>query len=277
MTLMMDEWLSNPVIQSGVVPFVAALIVAIVFKYLRLSGLAVIAGFAATVYLVADFNFESLTIVKKIILSGLIAAAIAPLLDLIANYVRLVRHLVVITSGCVVVWVFWSVLQQKTLTDAALHGAGLVSYSMMLALLMDRLAWTSTRAGPAGLSLGIATGCLALLGASALLGQLGFSLGMACAAYTLYSLISGKVLSCGRSFTFSMSLLCGLIAPAAMILAKLPWYGLPLLLIVPFAAQLPLPASWSMRWQLVLLLMVTLIAGAIPVFLVGHFSGELLF
>ena len=55
---MLSEWLNHPAVQSGIAPFIAALITAELFNRLRLSGLAVIAGFAATVYLVADFNFE---------------------------------------------------------------------------------------------------------------------------------------------------------------------------------------------------------------------------
>ncbi|MDP1559592.1 MAG: hypothetical protein Q8K59_04865 [Nitrosomonas sp.] len=46
------------------------------FSYLKLSGLTVIAGFCATVFLIADFNFESLIIIKRIILPGLIATEI---------------------------------------------------------------------------------------------------------------------------------------------------------------------------------------------------------
>ena len=40
-------------------PFVVALVAAELLLRLRLSGLAVIAGFCATVYLVADFTFFS--------------------------------------------------------------------------------------------------------------------------------------------------------------------------------------------------------------------------
>ncbi len=274
---MIDEWINHPAIQSGLIPFVAAFISVALLNYLRLSGLAVIAGFCATVYFVADFNFESLSIVKKIILAGLIAATIAPLLDLISNYVRFTRHVIVLASGCVAIWVFWSVLKQKPLEEAAMYGVGLAAYSMILAAFIDWLASTPARAGPTGLSLGLATGALALLGASALLGQLGFAVGMACGAYTLYALTTGKSLSCGRTFTLPLTILCGLIAPAAMILAKLPWIGLPLLLVIPLVAYFPLPSGWSIRWQISIFSIVTLISATIPVYIVWWHSGGVLF
>ena len=98
----MSEWLNHPAVQSGIAPFIVALITAELLNRLRLSGLAVIAGFGATVYLVADFNFESLSAlsaIKKIILSGLIAAAIAPAFDLVSDGWRFLRYLISAACG----------------------------------------------------------------------------------------------------------------------------------------------------------------------------------
>lgn len=280
----MPEWLdllrekfNNPIVQSGVAPFVAALLVAKLLSYIRLSGFAIIAAFAATVYLIADFNFDSLTIVKKIILVGLIAAAIAPLLDLASSQARLIRDLIIIASVSVILWVFWSVLQPKELKGFAIYGLGLITYIACLAVLLDRLASAPIRAGAAGMGLGASIGVSALLSASALLGQLGISIAMAGVAYLLFQFFSNRLLPCGRTFTLPLTMLCGLIAPAAMILAKLPWYCLPLFLLTPLAALIPLPENWSLRWQTVGILLFTLIGATIPVLLIMHESGDLVF
>jgi len=47
----LNEWVSHPMVQSIIVPFIAALIASKLLSRLRLSGLAVIAGFCAVVYL----------------------------------------------------------------------------------------------------------------------------------------------------------------------------------------------------------------------------------
>ncbi|ARO88324.1 hypothetical protein EBAPG3_011350 [Nitrosospira lacus] len=66
----------NPAIQSGTARFEATLINAKLLKSTRLTGVAVIEGFCIVVYLAADFNFEQLTAVRKIILCGLTAAVL---------------------------------------------------------------------------------------------------------------------------------------------------------------------------------------------------------
>ena len=40
----MQELLNHPAVQSGLAPFVAGLVVAVIFKRINLSGLALIAG-----------------------------------------------------------------------------------------------------------------------------------------------------------------------------------------------------------------------------------------
>jgi len=44
---------------------------------IRLSGLAIIAGFAVTVYLASDFSIEPLTAARKIVLLGSLSALLA--------------------------------------------------------------------------------------------------------------------------------------------------------------------------------------------------------
>src|SRR3989442_13179300 len=69
----MQEMLANPLVQGGLAPFVAALIVAALLAPFRLGGLAVVAAFATAVYFIAGFTFAPLTATRKIILLGLAA------------------------------------------------------------------------------------------------------------------------------------------------------------------------------------------------------------
>jgi hypothetical protein len=243
--------------QSIIVPFIAALIASKLLNRLRLSGLAVISGFCAVVYLAADFNFEPLSAIKKIVLSGLIAAVIGLLL----------------ACSNVALWMLWPVLQQKEIQEATIYSIGIVAYVTWVTILMDRLATKPARAGSAGMGLGIGIGISASLSASALLGQLGLAIGMACSAYLLAQLTSGKPFSCGRTFTLPLSLLCGLISPATMMLAQMPWYCLPVLAAIPFVAHVPLPRNWSIREQIVMLSILTLIIGAVSILLAWNKSG----
>ena len=125
------------------------------------------------------------------------------------------------------------------------------------------------------MGLGLGVGFLAGLSSSALLGQLGLSVGMAACAYVLIHLLGRQLLPCGRTFTLPLSLLSGLIALAAVMLAKLHWFYLPILFIIPAIAHAPLPPQWSLRTQIVVLSLLTLISGAIPVLLILHDTGGL--
>ena len=64
----MNDLLQNPAIQAGVIPFVVSLIAAAVLSRSRLTGLALVAGFAAVVGLTIGFTFESLTSTRKLVL-----------------------------------------------------------------------------------------------------------------------------------------------------------------------------------------------------------------
>lgn len=274
----MEAWLNHPAIQSGIAPFLAALVVAELLVRLRLSGLCVIAGLAATVYLVADFNFTSLSSSKKIILATLLGAGIAPLLDLLTTWQpglqKPLRTLIAALCGGVALWVFWPVLKQQEMQASLTHGAAAFTFIAWLYYWMDSLSATSVRAGAAGFSLGIASGLSALLGASALLGQLGLAAGSACGAYLLIQLLSGKALPGGKTFILPVVLLCGLIAPAAWLLAKMPWECLLLLAMIPLAARLPIAQNAPLRVQVVTQSVLALLPGAGAVAWAWHIGGS---
>ena len=271
----MSEWVSHPMIQSIFIPFFAALIATVSLNRLRLSGLSIIVGFCTTVYLVADFNFEPLSAIKKIILSGLIATTIGLFLDITSNAWKITRYLIVIACSIVVLWMLWPVLQQKEIQEVMIYSIGIVFYVIWMTILIDRLANKPARAGITGMGLGIGIGISASLSASALLGQLGLAIGMACSAYILAQLASRKSFSCGRMFTLPLSLLCGLLSSATMMLAQLPWYCLITLVAIPFTTQIPLPRNWSRREQIVVLSILTLIISGVSILLAWNKAGSI--
>jgi hypothetical protein len=253
------------------VPFIVALIVAELFQRMRLSGLAVIAGFAAMIFLASDFSVEPLTPARKILWLGLFSAALA--LPLMLFNTRWLRPLLSVAGGCAAVWVVLRILQQQEMMSMLLWGAGCALYVGWLVFWFDGLNDASMRAGSAGMALGIGSGAAALFGASALLGQFGLALGAAAGAYLLIQMLTNSPLPCGRSYTLPLSLIAGLSGCLAVLTAELPWYALPVLAVIPVAAKIPLPAKQGLWIQSALLSIVTLACAAGAVYLTWRVAG----
>lgn len=267
----MQELLNHPAVQGGLAPFIIALIVAESLHRLRLSGLAVIAGFATTVYLVSDFSLEPLTSTRKIVLMGLVSALLA--LPLQSSNWRPLRLILAIAGGIATVWMSLRILQQQEITHMLLWAGGCVLYVGWLIFWMDTLHGSSVQAGNAGMALGLGTGGSALLGASALLGQFGLALGATAIAYLLLQTVTNSRLPCGRSFTLPMSFITGLISCLAAITAQLPWYALPALAVIPLAAKIPIFDKMSVRMQSLLLSFITLPCAASAIYLTWQVAG----
>lgn len=267
----MQELLNHPAVQGGLAPFIVALIVAELLQRMRLSGLAIIAGFAVTVYMVSGFAFDPLTTSRKIVLLGLLSAALSvPLVWLKAGWLRAV---LAVAGGLTAVWVVQRILEQQEAAVVILWSVGCMLYVGWLVFWMDGLHDTSMRAGGAGLALGLGTGGAALFGASALLGQFGLALGAAAGAYLLIQMLTGNPLSCGRSYTLPLSLIAGVTGCLAVLTAELPWYVLPVLALIPVTAKIPLPAKQPLWMQAMLLSVATLACAAGAVYLTWRVAG----
>jgi hypothetical protein len=267
----MTELLAHPMVQGGLAPFAAALLVALVFLPVRLSGLAIIAGFAVTVYLVSGFAFEPLTSTRKIVLLGIASGLVGVLFNLLGGF--LWRPFIAVLAAACAVWVCMRVLQQQPLALALQWGFACAFYVGWLVYLMDGLSETPVRASSAGLALGLGTGLAALMGSSALLGQYGMSLGMAAMAYAFIMLISNRELPCGRSFTLPLGLTTGLIGCFAVLTAQLPWYALFPLAAVPLATKLPVPRKSIVLVQLMVTSIGPLALAAGAVYLSWRVNG----
>ena len=97
----MDEVLTNPVIQTAVVPFVVALTAGALLNRFGWywAGLAVIIGFIACAWLIMDLKLVPLTSTRKIIMLGMIAVAAGLVLDLYAGGRRFVPYVMFAGGG----------------------------------------------------------------------------------------------------------------------------------------------------------------------------------
>lgn len=242
----MNELLSNPIVQSSALPFLAGLVAAALLFPLRLAGLAAAAGFAAAVLAIGNFAFEPLTATRKIVVLGGAAALLGVVADLAFRPTRFTGGVLGALFGGAALWAFASILSQKSPLDAAVLGAGLVAFTGWLVAATVSLHYDPVRAGAAGLGLGLGAGFASVLGASALLGQYGMALGAASGAFLLLVMVLGARVAAGTTLTLTVSVLGALIAAGAMLLAQLPPTALAALALVPVAVRLPLPrvAGW---------------------------------
>lgn len=264
----MHALLNHPAVQAGLIPFIVALLSAELLLRLRLSGLAIVAGFAATVYFASDFTLEPHTAAQKIVWLGLAASALAIPLTLLtwAHWRPLLAALTAVSS----VWVTWGMLQQYGLAEAMIWGAGCALYTAWLVFWFDGLKDKPVAAGNAGLALGIGTGMAALLGAAELPGKFGLAIGSAAAAYLLIQIITNNRLPCGRSYTLPLSLIAGLIGSFAAASSHQPWYTLPALGMIPLAGLIPVPEKWAVWLQSLTLSLLTAGCAAGAVYMTWH-------
>jgi hypothetical protein len=238
--------------------------------------LAIIAGFAVTVYLASDFSVVPLTAVRKIVVLGLASALLALVLTSLQS--RWLGWLLPVLGSVAAIWTVQRILQHQEPQVVLLWGAGCAVYVAILVWGMDMLSDREPlRAASAATALGIGTGGAALVGASALLGQFGLSLGSAAAAHLLIQMISNKPLPTGRTFTLPIAVIAGLTGCLAVLSAQLPWYALPILAVIPVLARLaPLPNRSVLIRSLLLSILTFALAGG-AIFVTWRVAGNVPF
>lgn len=238
----MDDVLSNPAVQGGVAPFLVGLIVAIALQPLRFAGLAVAAAFMTGMYLVSGLQLSPLTATRKVVILGIAAPIVGALADRLLRPTRGTAALLALIAAAAALWAFWPILMQKPGEEAwLLAGTVAVALAWMVGFAQLQLAGDGVRAGAAALGLGLGAGVAAIFSASASYGLYGISLAAGAGGFLLPQMIRGKAGFAGATFTFTATLLCGLIAAGAMILAQMPWYAVLVLALVPVAVRLPGP------------------------------------
>ncbi len=272
----MNVLLSHPAIQSGLIPFGVALLVGWALRPLGRFhiGLAIMAGFLASVALIEGFHFSPLNSTRKLILMALAVIPVAALLDLRPIAWRRTAPLLIILGAAAVLWLIWPVLTRREGMNLWLLALGCGAYGAWLVTSMDSLHDDPDRALSAAMALGFGIGGAALLSASAKLGQLGLALGAATGALVLLQLIRNRN-TAGRMVTVSIGLLAGLVSVAAHVYAKLPWFILPLFALIPVLALIPVADSLSSRQRLILLCAATLATAVTAILWAGYLAGGL--
>lgn len=270
----MQDLLANPAVQSGVLPFVIAMMAGLLLKRLGWywAGLAITAGFTATVYFTAGFQFNPWTSTRKIIALGYAAVVLGVLLDIYPWSRRWLPPLLFVAAGASALWLVWPVLQRREGLDLWLLAAGSVVYVGWCAAAMESLRSKSVHAVGAAVTLGFGTGGVVLLGASALLGQLGLALGSAAGALWLLASFTRNT-EVGSLAMFPAGMLLGLLGIGGHVYSNVPWYSLAMLALAPACAQIPLSSGWP-RWMQAL--MTSFLSGApagIAVWLVYRVAG----
>ena len=238
------EFLEHPAVQAGVAPFMVGLVVAAVFCRLRLGGLALVAGFATAVALVAGFTFSPLTATRKIILLTLLAPIAGLIVDFLLKRSRPLAWGLAMLAGLATLWAFYTVLIQKDFATAIILGgvaAGLVGW--LVGYSYDALADRPVAGGAAALMMGFGAGVLAVLGASASFGQYGIALGAGAGALLLVMMITGRAHHGGAIVTLTAAMGSGLLVSGTVILAQLQWYAALIFALTPVAVRIPVPVG----------------------------------
>ena len=128
-----------------------------------------------------------------------------------------------------------------------------------------RLRDDGLRCGAAGVGLGLAVGIAGILSASISYSMAGLAIGVACGAMLIVQAVLSRPLAAGFAGALPIGLLAALIAAGTQQLALLPWYALPLLLLVPAAVWLPVPSGAPMIARAAVLFGYALAAAAVPI------------
>lgn len=267
----MHALLTHPAVQAVLAPFLIALLTAELLQRLRLSGLAIFAGFAITIYLVSGFAYTPLTDTRKIVWLGLTLSLLAIPLSLF-NW-SLWRPVLTVLAAASAVWVTQRILLQQPTALALQWGIGYALYVGWIVFWMDDLRDSPVRASSAGMALGLGTGTVLLIAGATLLGKYDVAIGSAAAAYLFIMFVSNSYLPCGRTFTLPLSLVVGLSGSLAVLTMKLPWYVLVPLAAIPLAAKLPVSDKSAVWVQATLLSAATLACALSAAYFSWHVKG----
>ena len=255
----MNDLLANPAIQSGIIPFLVAMLAAWGLRRLGWfwSGLGFAIAYYVSVYFAAGFQFIPLTSTRKILILGIIAIVLGLAVDSLKQKPVFLPVIMFIIGTAAMSWVIWPVAARQEGGDFWIMLLPSLAYAGWLAASSESLRNKPDEGAMVALALGLGTGISALLGASALLGQLGIAIGAIAGGYLVLLLIKQDI-HIGSNFMLPVGLLSGLLGIAAVVYASLPWYSLLPLLIIPAMAYLPVTSGSSKFKQLLMLALYTI-------------------
>lgn len=262
----MSNLLSYPEVQSGLLPFIVSLVTGLVLKRWgwAWAGVCILLGYLVATLPLNGVQFVPLTGTRKVILLAIAAGVFGLVINPMQLAVRL-RFVLFFALGAVAVtWIIWPVVSRKETIELVALMAGGVVYCGWLAASLDILRQDSLRAVSAAVALGAGTGLAATLGASALLGQMGISIAAASGACLIIVIFSARS-AADSVLTFAIGLVLGLLGYVAFVFARLPWFALLPLALVPLVARVPLPQRLPRILQAVAITAVALMPAIVAV------------
>jgi len=240
----MDELLANPAVQAGVAPFAVALAVSAALFRSRLLGLAVVAAFATVIALTVGYSFESLTAMRKLILVGLGSGVVVLVIELAGLPASArIRTGLALAIAAAAIWVVWRVLQQQETAKIALYAAAVALYAAALLESSLRAAADVISGAVTSLILGLAAGALAVLGASALLGQIGIATAVGSGAVLVVQAAASRRSPSGWTVALPGAVVAALVLLLAVFTGSLPWFCLLPTLAIPWATRVLAPGG----------------------------------
>jgi hypothetical protein len=237
----MSDLLLNPAVQAGIVPFVVAVLLAALLARTRFLAAAVASGAVVLLALTVGFEFQPLTAQRKLTILVLSALLIALALE--AGGVGARKSVIAALALAAAVGAVWALQRILEQLDARAAGLWALAAMVYVGLLVGATLAAGTRplrASIAGACLGWGNGALAVLGASALLGQLGVALGTACAAVALVQMLRGQEAPAGWTVALPAAVGAALVGVLACATGELRWHLLlPLLLVAPATWLIP--------------------------------------
>lgn len=269
----MNELLNNPLFQSALLPFAVSLVVAVILRPHGWvwAGLSAVVGFAATVYLLTDFRFFPLSSHRKILLLGGGAVVLGLLLDLLP-WRRITPGLLFVAAVAASLWVVWPRFRAFDGWQWWALAIAAPAYVAWLVVASEGLRQKSLQADAIVFSLGLGTGLSALLGATALYGQLASAIAAAVGARLLLRVL-GKPVVAGSVMVLPLVVVSALLGVGAVVYAKLPWYSLLLLALIPVLARVPISASIPRLLQVVVSVLIVLLPAVMAVFMTWQETG----
>ena len=260
---------SNPALQAafqgGIAPFVVALVVALALARTRFAWLAIVAAYATQVALSTGFSFTPLSASRKILLLSLAAPVVGIAAYALESRGRTIAYALAALAGLAAVWVFLGILQQREGAAAWSIGIGIVAFAGALVAIVLSLRDDAVRASAAGVGLGLATGIIALMSASVGFMTAGISVAAGAGALLLVNAFRRAPPPPGFLGTLSIGLMIALVAEGTLMLAKLPWYALAALLLIPLAVRLPVREDMAPVARAAILFAYAMLAAIVPI------------
>ena len=233
-------------------------------------------GFLISTLFVNGFVFSPLSAARKIILVGIGIFTLSILFDWYYSKWRFRLPALLTVSVVAFLWIFWPVLVAKEgflLIGIAASG---ILYMIWHIVLSDMLRTDPLRIGSSMVALGIGTGAVAILGASALLGQMALSISAGVGAYLLIAVLFRNLPS-GTLISWPAATISSLLGFGALLLADLSWITLLLLAPIPLVAKIPLPNHYP-RWiQAGIVFMACLTMAGVAIFSAWYGSEEVVY